>query len=154
MIELSFTCPHHRVSALTTFIAKEEFGNHYSTVDDAVALLSRFDIGARMTNVLQNGPNQVQHSQPADRGSSSSFTSRHPTIQLLGRWNSTAYTGHLYLAPTSYTTCTSPVCPKGRKRDITVNVECGGQYHLWLRRSLSGPQWMKNIGMMCRSTNC
>ena len=27
----------------------------------------------------------------------------------------------------------NPVCPKGGKRDITVNVECGGQYHLCAR---------------------
>ena len=37
--------------SINDFISKEDFAIHYSTIDDAVALLSRFDKGAMMAKV-------------------------------------------------------------------------------------------------------
>eukprot|EP00731_Ephydatia_muelleri_P007891 Em0004g229a len=46
---LHLSAPEGR--SINDFIAKEEFSIHYSTIDDAVALLSRFSKGARMAKV-------------------------------------------------------------------------------------------------------
>eukprot|EP00731_Ephydatia_muelleri_P037700 Em0539g2a len=46
---LHLSAPEGR--SINDFIAKEEFSIHYSTIDDAVALLSRFSKGARMVKV-------------------------------------------------------------------------------------------------------
>ena len=46
---LHLSAPEGR--SINDFIAKEDFSIHYSTIDDAVALLSRFSKGARMAKV-------------------------------------------------------------------------------------------------------